>query len=128
FLACLSSSLVTLTICCHKILRTKEYAFLAGLAASDFIRGYGYLHGGIVRMLFLCHGVENTLVTSHDCLLQIYSSAMMYGQQASSAMILVLSMDRYSMWTIAAIHTFCLVMTGMAWIITFCFMPLIMIA
>jgi len=62
---------------------------------ADFARGWAYLISGILRLIFVTNHTDTVILTSRQCMLQMYHGPMVFGQQGSSSMVMLLAVDRF---------------------------------
>jgi len=103
------------------------------------MRGYGYIHGGILRSVFVLTRTESVRTSPMGCMLQIYQTLMILGQKASPMIVLGLSIDRflavtlfntyrtfgakYALLVISCCYTLSGIVTCMAWVSAYFWMP-----
>jgi len=103
------------------------------------MRGYGYIHGGILRSMFVLSRTESVQISPMGCMFQIYQTLMIFGQKASPMIVLGLSIDRflavtifntyrsfgvrYALLLVSCCYTVSGIVTCMAWLSAYFMMP-----
>lgn len=95
-------------------------------------------------MVFVSTGSENVQVSPSDCMMQVYQTFMLFGQQCSPMMVFILALDRflavaffakyctfgtkYALALISISYGTCFIVTSFAWVSALTMMPAITVA